>query len=70
VALSGDTVGISRAHCRAWVDGELAFVEDQSSYGTFVNGERVTTRTRLHPGDRLRLGTPGIELVVVAEAGS
>ncbi len=70
VTLSGETVGISRAHCRAWVDGELAFVEDQSSYGTFVNDQRVSARTRLHPGDRLRLGTPGIELVVVAEAGS
>lgn len=69
-ALSGDTVGISRAHCRAWVDGELAFVEDQSSYGTFVNGERVAGRARLQPGDRLRLGTPGVELLVVAEAGS
>ena len=63
-------MGISRAHCRAWVDGELAFVEDRSSYGTFVNGERVAGRTRLQPGDRLRLGTPGVELLVVAEAGS
>jgi hypothetical protein len=70
VVVSGETFGVSRAHCRAWVDGEVAWVEDESSFGTFVNGEKVTGRARLQPGDRLRLGTPGIELVVVAEAGS
>jgi hypothetical protein len=68
--VTGDTFGVSRAHCRAWVDGEVAWVEDESSFGTFLNGEKVAGRARLQPGDRLRLGTSEVELLVVSEAGS
>lgn len=50
------THGISRRHCRLWLDDGEAFVEDLSSTnGTYVNGAQVT-RLRLSEGDRLRLG--------------
>jgi pSer/pThr/pTyr-binding forkhead associated (FHA) protein len=43
-------------------------VRDHSRYGTFVNGERVDGEAVLGAGDRLRLGTPGIVLDLVAVA--
>lgn len=57
--------GVSRLHCRLWRDAEGAWLEDQSTYGTFLNGERVGGRAALRAGDRLRLGNPGIELELV-----
>lgn len=66
LVLHGDTTGISRHHCTLQAaDGE-AVVEDHSSWGTFVNGERVAGRCVLHVGDRLRLGSPGVELLLIA----
>jgi FHA domain len=69
LVLRGDTTGISRHHCTLQAaDGE-AVVEDHSSWGTFVNGERVAGRAVLSVGDRLRLGSPGVELLLIAVEG-
>jgi pSer/pThr/pTyr-binding forkhead associated (FHA) protein len=38
---------------------------DHSSFGTFVNGERVRERVRVHAGDHVRLGEPGVELALI-----
>lgn len=57
--------GVSRLHCRLWRDAAGAWLEDQSTYGTFMNGERVGGRVALRAGDRLRLGSPGVELELV-----
>jgi hypothetical protein len=66
LALKGDTTGISRHHCTlVAADGE-ALVLDHSSWGTFLNGEKVASRAVVHVGDRLRLGSPGQELLLVA----
>lgn len=47
---------ISRRHARLIWDGETLTLEDLgSSVGTFVNGERIESRT-LQLGDRVRLG--------------
>jgi pSer/pThr/pTyr-binding forkhead associated (FHA) protein len=46
-------------------DGEVV-VRDHSRYGTYVNGERIAGSASLSAGDRLRLGTPGIVLELVA----
>lgn len=64
--LSGETAGISRAHCRLFEDGGVVVLEDLSTWGTFVNGERVPGRTVVEAGDRIRLGSPGMELLLVA----
>ena len=66
--LAGETAGISRAHCRLFeAEGEVV-LEDLSTYGTFVNGERVVGRAVVHPGDRVRVGSPGRELLLIAAA--
>jgi len=57
--------GVSRQHCRLWLDADGAWLEDHSTYGTFLNGERVGGRVALRLGDRLRVGNPGVELELV-----
>ena len=66
--LEGETAGVSRAHCRLVESGGDVVLEDLSSWGTFVNGERVPGRAVVQAGDRIRVGSPGIELVLVAAA--
>ncbi len=57
--------GISRAHCTLSSEGGAAWLEDHSTYGTFVNGDRVAGRVELRAGDRLRIGSPGVECELV-----
>ncbi len=64
--LEGHTEGISRVHCSVVRRGTKVVVEDHSTYGSFVNGERIEKLAALAAGDRLRLGTPGIELQLIA----
>ena len=60
--------GISRSHCSLFRRGEETLVEDHSSHGTFLNGERVEGRAALAVGDRLRIGSPGVELQLIKVA--
>lgn len=49
--------GISRRHARLFQLGNEVMIEDlQSSNGTTVNGDPVTTRRVLKDGDKIRLG--------------
>jgi len=57
--------GVSRVHCRVRTVDGIVSVEDLSTYGTFVNDERVHGRAPLWRGDVLRLGTPGIALQLI-----
>jgi len=57
--------GISRQHCTIARGEDGVWLVDQSTYGTFVNGERVTGRVALRAGDRLRIGSPGLECELV-----
>ncbi len=48
---------ISRRHAELTPDNGRWLINDQeSSNGTFVNGQRVTRRRLLHPGDQIRTG--------------
>ncbi len=66
VTLPGGVAGVSRRHCTFVRDGSELVLLDHSSFGTFVNGERVAERVRVYAGDRVRLGEPGIELALIA----
>ncbi len=63
--VGGAIAGISRSHCSLVARGGETVLEDHSRHGTFLNGERVQRRARLAAGDRIRLGTPGVELELV-----
>ena len=45
-------------------------LEDHSTYGCYLNDERVAGRVTLVAGDRLRLGSPGVELQLIRTEGS
>lgn len=48
---------VSRRHCRILREGETWFVEDLGSRrGTAVNGNRISGRTTLRPGDQIHAG--------------
>ena len=57
--------GVSRAHCTLVRRNGAVLVEDHSTYGSYVNDERVSGRTALTVGDRLRLGSPGVTLELI-----
>jgi hypothetical protein len=57
--------GISRVHCAIERAADGVWLEDLSTYGSFVNGERVGGRVSLRAGDKLRLGSPGVECELV-----
>ncbi|HSN72454.1 MAG TPA: FHA domain-containing protein [Steroidobacteraceae bacterium] len=57
--------GVSRQHCTiAQVDGAV-IVEDRSTFGSWVNEERVSGRAVVEVGDKVRLGTPGVTLEMI-----
>lgn len=60
VGLTGQTAGISRSHCSVYVLDGRVVVEDHSSHGSFLNGQRIDGRVEVVAGDQLRLGSPGI----------
>jgi hypothetical protein len=60
------TAGLSRRHCTLRRERGRTQVVDHSQYGSFLDGARVRGRAYLAAGSTLRLGTPGIELPLVA----
>jgi hypothetical protein len=70
VNLTGRTAGISRSHCSVYRAADRVVVEDHSAHGSFLNEQRIHGTAELAEGDRLRLGSPGIEvrLIRVMEA--
>jgi hypothetical protein len=66
ITLPEGLAGVSRRHCTFVHDGDQLILLDHSTFGTFVNGERVQERVRVHSGDRVRLGEPGVELALIA----
>lgn len=57
--------GVSRSHCAVFRRNGSVLIEDRSTYGSYVNDERVVGQTVLTVGDRLRLGTPGVTLDMI-----
>ena len=48
---------ISRRHCLLMFDRGTLTIEDlNSANGTFVNGDRITGRRRVKPGDEIKIG--------------
>jgi hypothetical protein len=66
ITLPDGLAGVSRRHCTFVRDGDELVLIDHSNYGTFVNGERVSERVRIHVGDRVRVGEPGVELSLIS----
>lgn len=68
--LTGATAGISRRHLVLEVlRGELV-LDDRSTYGTWLDGERVQQPTVVRSGALIRLGSPGIEVQAIHVPGA
>jgi hypothetical protein len=63
--LTDSVHGVSRRHCSVYTRNERAWLDDHSTYGTFLNDRKVSGGAPLRSGDRLRLGTPGTELRLI-----
>ena len=65
----GQLKGVSRRHCALKRGADGVILEDSSTFGTFVNGQRVDGTTELRAGDRVRIGSPGVTLELVRLVG-
>jgi hypothetical protein len=70
IKLPQAAAGVSRRHCSLRREGERTVLVDHSRYGTWVNGARVRERASVRPGDRVRVGTPGVEFTLISAATS
>ncbi len=62
IVLAGDSYA-SQLHARVFRRDDETYVEDLgSTNGTFVNGTRITTPTRIRRGDRVQFGRAIVEL--------
>ena len=70
IALPRAAAGVSRRHCSLRREGDRTVLIDHSRYGTWINGARVRERAPVRPGDRVRVGTPGVEFTLISAAAS
>lgn len=57
---------VSRRHAELrWQNGQWYLIDNNSSYGTFVNGQRITAPQVVNVGSTLQFGTQGPILIVV-----
>ncbi len=69
ITVSAGAAGVSRRHCTILRGDESVVLVDHSRFGTWVNDERVAGRARLHAGDQVRIGEPGIGLALISVGG-
>ena len=66
ITLPRAAAGVSRRHCSLRREGERTMLIDHSRFGTWVNGARVRERAAVRPGDRVRVGTPGVDFTLIS----
>jgi len=66
IQIQGQIAGVSRKHCTVQLQGNKVVLKDYSTYGTFVDENPVKEQTNLLLGQKLRVGTPGEILNLIA----
>jgi len=69
ITFPSGSAGISREHCTLSLRDDHAVLEDHSRHGSFLNGRRVRGAVTVACGDTLRVGSPGIELLLIRAVG-
>jgi predicted component of type VI protein secretion system len=69
VALDPGLRGLSRQHCTLRRENGALVVFDHSRFGTWLNGHRIEGAALVRAGDVLSLGSPPVELRLLAEVG-
>ncbi len=67
VALDPALRGLSRQHCTLRRENGALRVLDHSRFGTWLNGHRIEGTALLQAGDVLSVGSPAVELRLLAE---
>ena len=67
VLLEAGLRGVSRHHCTVRTENGALMLFDHSRFGTLLNGHRVDAAAVLKTGDVISLGTPPVELRLIAE---
>ncbi|MFQ5702034.1 MAG: FHA domain-containing protein, partial [Acidobacteriota bacterium] len=65
IELGNSAGGVAALHCSLYRRDGRTFVESRPSHGLFLNGRRIEGRVELAVGDRLRLGSPAVELQII-----
>ena len=61
---------VSGHHATVWEQGNVLYIQDENSTnGTFVNGQRISTATAVQPGDQVRVGQTSFEMMAAAPMG-
>lgn len=61
--LALDDGSVSEKHAQIQLDGEHLYLSDMNSFhGTTVNGQKITERFQLRPGDVVKVGTVELEI--------
>jgi len=61
----GEDDYVSRVHARITCENDEYWVEDMGSVnGTWVNGREINTKTRLFPGDKVKMGLTIVEVEI------
>ena len=68
--LAEGLAGVSRLHCSLQGDESGVTLVPHSPLGIWLNDERVRGRVRVISGDRLRIGTPGVVIDLIAVGGA
>ncbi len=66
IQIRGQVAGVSRKHCSVQLRGNEVFLNDHSTYGTFVDEYPVAGKANLTLGQIIRVGTPGEQLKLIA----
>jgi len=66
IQIQGKIAGVSRKHCIIKLQGNQVVLNDHSTYGTFVDENPVKGQTNLLLGQKVRVGTPGETLNLIA----
>lgn len=67
VALDAGLRGLSRQHCTLRQENGALLVFDHSRFGTWLNGHQIAGAALLQAGDVLTVGSPPVELRLLAE---
>jgi hypothetical protein len=69
VTLPAGVRGVSRQHCTIREESGRIVLHDHSRYGTSLNGHPVEGDAILEVGDRIAIGQPPAEFMLIAEVG-
>ena len=63
--ITSNKTGISRDHCTLILKNDRCILNDLSRYGTYLNNQRIEGPSILNIGDKIRIGSPGIEITLI-----